>query len=235
MIAKLIVHAPTRAMAVQCLAKAAGSVEAWPVKTNAAFLARAASDADFVAGRVDTGFIDRHGDRLLPPKDPSHAVLQAAARAMLSADAVDPWRALAGFRANAAPDRRIIVEVAGVSHVVAIEGPPPSARFADVGGQRIVFFHGEAWPFGAPTANRSGGEGVSTGVIVAPMPGRIVAVEISDGEKVWRGQKLLVLEAMKMEHAMTAPFDGVIAHLKTKVGAQVSDGDVLLSVVKGED
>ena len=69
MIAKLIVHAPTREAAAAKLAAACRAVEVWPVKTNAAFLARAAADPDFVAGRIDTGFIARHPD-LVPGDAP---------------------------------------------------------------------------------------------------------------------------------------------------------------------
>ena len=60
MIAKLIVHGATRAKRRPGSPQACGAVEVWPVKTNAAFLARAAADPDFVAGGIDTGFIARH-------------------------------------------------------------------------------------------------------------------------------------------------------------------------------
>jgi 3-methylcrotonyl-CoA carboxylase alpha subunit len=59
------------------------------------------------------------------------------------------------------------------------------------------------------------------------MPGKITSVEISQGDKVAKGQRLLTLEAMKMEHGLVAPFDGVVAELNTKAGAQVSEGTVL--------
>jgi 3-methylcrotonyl-CoA carboxylase alpha subunit len=53
------------------------------------------------------------------------------------------------------------------------------------------------------------------------MPGRIIAVEVAAGDTVTKGQKLLTLEAMKMEHTLTAPFDGVVAELNAEAGAQV--------------
>ena len=55
--------------------------------------------------------------------------------------------------------------------------------------------------------------GVGDGAIVSPMPGRVTAVEVAAGEKVTKGQRLLTLEAMKMEHGLVAPFDGVVAEL----------------------
>ena len=70
MIAKLIVHAASRTEAAAKLAKACGQIEVWPVRTNAGFLARAASHADFIAGRIDTGFIERHGAQLIPGIEP---------------------------------------------------------------------------------------------------------------------------------------------------------------------
>jgi 3-methylcrotonyl-CoA carboxylase alpha subunit len=53
------------------------------------------------------------------------------------------------------------------------------------------------------------------------MPGKVIAVEVTAGDTVTKGQKLLVLEAMKMEHALTAPFDGVVAELHVQAGGQV--------------
>ena len=65
------------------------------------------------------------------------------------------------------------------------------------------------------------GSGAGDGAIIAPMPGKVTAVEVSQGEKVAKGQRLLTLEAMKMEHGLTAPFDGVVAELSAQAGAQV--------------
>jgi len=62
------------------------------------------------------------------------------------------------------------------------------------------------------------------------MPGKVTAVEVSRGEKVANGQRLLTLEAMKMEHALTAPFDGTVAQLNATPGAQVSEGTLLVKV-----
>jgi 3-methylcrotonyl-CoA carboxylase alpha subunit len=72
--------------------------------------------------------------------------------------------------------------------------------------------------------------GVHDGEIEAPMPGKVTAVEVSRGEKVAKGQRLLTLEAMKMEHALTAPFDGTVAALSAAEGQQVSEGQILVRV-----
>jgi propionyl-CoA carboxylase alpha chain/3-methylcrotonyl-CoA carboxylase alpha subunit len=67
----------------------------------------------------------------------------------------------------------------------------------------------------------------SDGCILSPMPGKVVSVSVKAGDPVTKGQTLLVLEAMKMEHALTAPFDGVVAELTAVAGGQVSEGVVL--------
>jgi 3-methylcrotonyl-CoA carboxylase alpha subunit len=234
MIAKLIVAAPSRPAAAAKLSQAAARVEVWPVRTNAAFLARAAADPDFVAGHVDTGFIERHAERLIPAAEPSAAVQQAAARALLPA-ADDVWTSITGFRANATPDRGVAVEIAGHTHLVEMADEAPRGHAMEVGGERLLFLDGEAWPIDLPRADHAGGGAVSDGSLLAPMPGKVIAVEVREGDKVAKGQKLLVLEAMKMEQAMLAPFDGTVAELKADVGGQVSEGTVLVRVEKEEE
>ncbi|HMO68085.1 MAG TPA: HlyD family efflux transporter periplasmic adaptor subunit, partial [Novosphingobium sp.] len=74
----------------------------------------------------------------------------------------------------------------------------------------------------------------STRAILAPMPGKIIAVEVVAGQSVTHGQKLLTLEAMKMEHTLVAPFDGVVAELNAEPGAQVQVEALLARIVEGE-
>jgi 3-methylcrotonyl-CoA carboxylase alpha subunit len=68
------------------------------------------------------------------------------------------------------------------------------------------------------------------GRLTAPMPGKIVAVHVKEGDPVKRGTPLLVLEAMKMEHTITAPADGVVERLRYKVGDQVEEGAELVGL-----
>ncbi len=234
MIAKLIVAAPSRPAAAAKLAQAASRVEVWPVRTNAAFLARAAADPDFVAGNIDTGFIERHAERLVPAAEPSQAVLQAAARALLpAADGVWSW--ITGFRANAASDARVAVEIAGHTYLVEM-GEAPRARDIVIGHERLLFLNGEAWSIELPRADHAAGGGaVSDGTLTAPMPGKVIAVEVAEGDHVTKGQKLVVLEAMKMEQAMLAPFAGIVTELRATVGGQVSEGAALVKVEKEEE
>jgi 3-methylcrotonyl-CoA carboxylase alpha subunit len=101
--------------------------------------------------------------------------------------------------------------------------------FADE--ERVVaFYQGQAYEF--ELTSRRGGQshGIHDGEIEAPMPGKVTAVDVAAGEKVAKGQRLLTLEAMKMEHALTAPFDGTIEELSAVPGAQVTEGQLLARV-----
>ena len=230
MIAKIIAHAESREHAADALSRACAGVQVWPVKTNAAFLARAAHHPDFVAGRVDTGFIDRHAETLIPSGKPSQAVLQAAALSITSTRSADPWATLQGFRSNAAPDRRVEVEIAGTPYLVTLGAMPSFLPQAN----NVLFTEGEAWPFSQRRADHAaGGAAAGDGAILAPMPGRVIAVVVEQGATVSKGQRLVVLEAMKMEQAMLAPFDGTVAELKVVEGAQVSEGALLVRIEGG--
>ena len=68
--------------------------------------------------------------------------------------------------------------------------------------------------------------------MLSPMPGRVISVDTRQGDRVGTGQKLLTLEAMKMEHSLLAPFDGVVAELNAAEGAQVTEGTLLVRVEK---
>jgi len=200
MIAKLIVHAPTREAAAAKLASACRAVEVWPVKTNAAFLARCAAHPDFVAARIDTGFVERGLEALVPDRAPSEAVLATAAA---------------------------VAVVAGVEQLVeTVRANAPLASLR-LHGETIVFEDGLAFAFSDEAAVADAAHAAGDNQIRSPMPGKIVQAPVAEGETVTKGQVLVVLEAMKMEHALTAPADGVLAELKVKLGDQVSEGVVL--------
>ncbi|WP_018898099.1 biotin carboxylase N-terminal domain-containing protein [Rhizobium sp. 2MFCol3.1] len=227
MIAKLISHGATHQDAARRLARAAANVEVWPVRTNAAFLARTLDHPDFRTGAVDTGFIERHATDLIPPTEPSERVLQAAARAILPKPGGGIWTTGSGFRMNAPPSREIGIEVGGAAYRVELrDGGEPAVTDAGV-----LFLDGEAWAYGPPRAGHAGGSaGHSDGAIVAPMPGRVIALMVAKGDRVTRGQPLVVIEAMKMEQTLSAPFDGVVSEMKVLAEAQVVEGSVLMQL-----
>ena len=235
MIAKLIAHAPTREAAAAKLANAARQVEVWPVKTNAAFLARCLDHPDFVAGRLDTGFIEARLEALMAPVLPGPEVLRAAAQASLVADPSgepSPWTALAGFRANAPREIKVWLGAGSGDQLVtlAAAAAPSPLTAVSLADHVLVFEDGLAYDFAVGVVGAAHGEAASDGQIRSPMPGRIVQVQVAVGDVVTKGQPLIVLEAMKMEHALTAPFDGTVADLAVKAGDQVSEGVTLVKL-----
>lgn len=228
MVAKLISHAPSRRQAATLLTDAMAGIEVWPVHTNAAFLARTLRHPEFLTGVVDTGFIGHHLADLLPPAEPGAQVLQAAAAALLPVETRDPWAAITGFRVNAEPSRQVSVEVAGRPYLLDLD--PAQQRNASVVAG-VVFIDGGAWPVGPCRADHAGGShGLADGSVMAPMPGNIIAVSVAEGDRVLRGQSLLVIEAMKMEQTLSAPFDGIVAELRASPGSQVAEGSLLVRI-----
>ena len=98
------------------------------------------------------------------------------------------------------------------------------------GATRIYFQGGAAHRVALRRGEGTQGSPASSGDILSPMPGRIIAVDVAAGQTVNKGQKLLTLEAMKMEHSLTAPFDGVVAELNAAVGAQVQVEALLVRI-----
>jgi 3-methylcrotonyl-CoA carboxylase alpha subunit len=232
MIAKLIARSDTREDAIKELAGILDNAEVWPVKTNAGFLFNALLYSGFGTGVIDTHFIERHLDELVPSTEPDEALWRGAAVVALALDEdEEPLAGLAGFRLNAPQRSGVALGRNGAFRTVS----PDEGEFAAVSGFRdeervVVFYEGNVYEFELATRGSIGGHGVSDGMVVAPMPGKVTSIEISQGEKVSKGQRLLTLEAMKMEHGLAAPFDGVVAALNTKTGAQVSEGMALALV-----
>ena len=241
MIAKLIVHGASRDEVRERLRRSVELAEIWPVKTNAAFLARALADPDFAAGQVDTGFIAARIETLIPDPAPPDRLWRLAAEAMQSGrpdtgDSGDPWAARSGFRINAEPETAIVLahghEVRRVDAGTSETLPAPIRR----DGAVVLFERGQAFDFARPgRPSGSEGGGAEDGSIVSPMPGRVIAVDIRLGDEVREGDKLVTLEAMKMEHSLTAPFDGIVTELHAVEAAQVSEGDLLARIDKSGD
>jgi len=237
MIAKLVARGASRAEALARLIPALEDAEIWPVKTNAGFLARAAADPDFAAGEIDTGFIPARLDRLVPEPRPSDAVWNLAATAMLASDfgggADSPWLALEGLRINAAAELNVTLSHGGETRTIDLAREDVFEGAATThGASWVVFTEGQAFAFTLGGASRDAAAGAGDGSLVSPMPGRVIAVDAREGDAVAKGQKLLTLEAMKMEHSLHAPFDGIVAELRAAEGAQVSEGALLVRIEK---
>jgi len=91
--------------------------------------------------------------------------------------------------------------------------------------RRVVFFEGRSWPLTLINTLHVGGAGdEAAGGLASPMPGKVIALLVEAGAAVQKGAPLLVLEAMKMEHTISAPRDGVVKAFRFAPGEQVGDG-----------
>ncbi|KZX94709.1 methylcrotonoyl-CoA carboxylase, partial [Erythrobacter sp. HI0019] len=236
MVAKLVVWEKTRADAIEALADIAESVEVWPVKTNAAFLGNALLEDDFVEAQLDTGFIERKLDRLVGDDAPDDAIWQAAADfTVLDAIEENAPRPI-GFRLNADPRVAATLFHKGESRTVDVIGERGAAHATGFveDARTVVFADGQGFEF-ALESRGSGAAAAGSGAILAPMPGKVIAVDVAEGDRVTAGQRLMVLEAMKMEHALIAPFDGTVTELSAATGGQVQVETVLCLVVPAEE
>ncbi len=252
MIAKLVVHADDRKEAVDRLASFASKSLVWPVKTNSYFIARCLADEEFVEGAVDTGFIARKIDELTALAPPEAETLSVGANQLLkrarhpglrsrprigeAAARSEPAIGGLGFRLNCAPKMNFMARVDGKAMEVTadergnvrwnVEWTESGVLVSNDDGQLVHF------ELDGPRDAAGGSE--SDGALISPMPGKIIAVEVRRGDNVTKGQKLVTLEAMKMEHSLVAPFDGVVAELNVAEGGQVSEGALLARIEKGE-
>jgi 3-methylcrotonyl-CoA carboxylase alpha subunit len=125
--------------------------------------------------------------------------------------------------------------VASVLHVALLmRSSRVSGTVVRQGGRFDVFVSGkcETLTLKDPLASTGQAEADHAGSLTAPMPGKIIAIEVKAGEKVKRGQALLVMEAMKMEHTINAGLDGVVENIFFGVGEQVAEGAVLISLTQ---
>ncbi|RWM71922.1 MULTISPECIES: acetyl/propionyl/methylcrotonyl-CoA carboxylase subunit alpha [Mesorhizobium] len=253
MIAKLIVHGKSRQAALEALGIALSQTEIAGSTVNTAFLAALAADADFSAGDVDTGLIGRHQQALTAVPPPSSEIVAAAAFAAsgagTQAPSNDPWSSLAGYSHFHTVPRRTRLrygddEIVALVSVrpdkrfqVALDAPYDSAspldlrtapRLARWPGHVTVFSGAIGYSFAVPDPLARADEiAAGSDSLRAPMPGLVKLVRAARGEAVIKGQPLLILEAMKMEHTISATHDGTIAEIAAE-GAQVTDGTVLV-------
>jgi 3-methylcrotonyl-CoA carboxylase alpha subunit len=249
MIAKLIATGKDRMDTMERLAFTCDSVLTWPVKNNAGFLSALLRHDGVRSAGMDTGFIAEHLDALVAGAELTGPLLETGAinifkQAGGTDAAIAPqrygdalshvWTDLLGFRANAPSNTKIWMLADGELRSADIgstgHGAGPLLRpHAD---QILVVEKG--WPhrFEQARTSDAGTGGAATGAILSPMPGRIIAVAVAAGDGVTKGQKLVTLEAMKMEHSLTAPFDGIVAELNAVDGGQVSEGTLLVRIDK---
>ncbi len=252
MIAKVIVHGPTRDIALRRLRQALARCEVGGTVTNLAFLGALAGHDGFRRGDVDTGLIARDIDALTvePEVAPRHAACAGMAALRLMAPP-----AQAGFTLWAPLLRQVTLEWGGEAHVLKVEVTGPAHQRWHVGGdvveaQRVaghwqldgqltpqvavagdeitVFDHyGLVFTRVDPLQRAAGAQGDGN-LIEAPMPGLVREVFAVAGQRVAKGDRLAVLEAMKMEHSLLAARDGVVAEVLAATGDQVEAGAALV-------
>ncbi|MEJ0025382.1 MAG: biotin carboxylase N-terminal domain-containing protein [Rhizomicrobium sp.] len=235
MIAKVVAHGPTRDDAIETLAAALDATQIAGLKTNNAFLARALREPDFRAGDIDTAFIERHIDRLVPPATLPPRILSAAADFVVrehASDSTDPWAARDGFRLGGAKVPRIAFAVDGKPVLAEAQALADANTLRLASGAIAVMEKGETYvlreydPFDAADA-----AGAATDRVVTPMPGKIIQVLVKSGDAVKPGQPLAVLEAMKMEHTLSAPGAATVEAVAVAVGDQVGEGTLVVRFV----
>ncbi|MEF3127137.1 acetyl/propionyl/methylcrotonyl-CoA carboxylase subunit alpha (plasmid) [Rhizobium leguminosarum] len=234
MIAKVIAHGSNREAALSKLAAACAQIEVWPVKSNAGLLARIAVDPDFCAARIDTGFLDRHGDSLVAT-EPGEIAIDTTATVLSKNTDSDPWTALTGFRIAGADDKRVRIRIGDHLHW-GQSRRELEAKTVTIGETTVLFDAGNAWPIRLPVASEvEASQGAGDGAILSPMPGLVISVDVAEGDRVAKGDRLLTVEAMKMEHSLRAPFDGIVEKLQVSSGIRVSENQLVVSVVKEKD
>jgi acetyl-CoA/propionyl-CoA carboxylase biotin carboxyl carrier protein len=229
LLGKVIVHAPTRAAALERLREALSETRLLGVRTNLRFLRWLIDQPAFATGEMRTDTLTK---LVLPgPITAPEAAWRAAAR-ILVLSGHGPWHgawrlnAPASVRLVHADEERTTTPADGDS-----EGPAAvregDAAHVEVEGQSLEFRVAPP-PAVEEAVRHARAEGTAS--LVAPMPGRVVAVRHRAGERVAAHDPVVVIEAMKMEHAVSAPLSGTVTAVHVRVGDQVQRGDLLAEV-----
>ncbi|KAB2972878.1 acetyl/propionyl/methylcrotonyl-CoA carboxylase subunit alpha [Streptomyces sp. SS1-1] len=254
MLSKVIAYGPDRATALRKLRAALAGTVTLGVPTNAGFLRRLLAHPAVVAGELDTGLVERVVDDLVTTEVPEE-VYEAAAAVRLDAlrpggdGWTDPFSVPSGWRLGGTPrpvgfhlrvqepveytprgsatvtDDEVSVTLDGVRHTFQ--------RAADWLGR-----DGDAWhvrDHDPVAASLTGAAHTGADSLTAPMPGTVTVVKVAVGDEVTAGQSLLVVEAMKMEHVISAPHAGTVAELDVTPGTTVAMDQVLAVVTPAEE
>ncbi len=260
MIAKLIAWGKNRDQAIANLDRLiAGSVVAG-VKTNSLFLRNLITHDEFAGGQIDTGFIERNLTELVAMDQ--HLKNRLVRQGIFSELVLrytpagnSPWSSGDGWQLGG--ERRIGLDL-------RVDGETLHAEARWRGGQCEIMLPGESGftPVNTEASFNlvedmggvyvAGGgavvhvalgvhdagpdaAGAGEGGITAPMPGRIIQMDLAEGQELDTGETLLILEAMKMEHAIKAPFDVAVTSIMVSVDDQVEEGAVLLHLERREE
>ena len=254
MIAKLIGHGGTRGEAYANLTAALDDTVVAGPASNLDFLHKLAERAAQGGEALSTRFIERHLDELTATRG-DDAVIQAGAAGLVTMTARDagqmrrarssetagPWDAVDGFEYTGTRSLAYDVLADGKPHRVTLSWGPDGARPAMLSGgggkpaeliaagEDIIVWHNRRqvrmrWP-----ERKSAGAGgdAHAGALRSPMPGRLAKLLVKAGDAVARGDRMAIVEAMKMEHVLHAPTDAVVVSLPRAEGEQVEMGAVI--------
>ena len=267
MLAKVIVHGPSREAARRALVAALDQTAVIGLRTNVGFLRSLAASPAYAEASIHTAWLDSDpagAEAYDLPEIPGS--VQPIAAWVLAREGTgergspfgttDGWR-LAGppalvpleLRYEGATSTWYVDPVSGtvrrkaaIHEIRLVGGAEPWLRLevegvvvdatVKVDPHRVsVVVHGQPWVLERPGAfDPTSSSAVTDGEVVAPMPGTVLSVEAAVGDRVRAGDRLGVLEAMKMELALTAPLDGVVVRAVAQAGSQVALGDVLFCV-----
>jgi 3-methylcrotonyl-CoA carboxylase alpha subunit len=257
MIAKMIAHGETRDAALDRLAAALEQTVAAGPHTNLGLLAALCRAPAFRAGPFDTGFIDRNIAALTAAGDWRAAAALGAARLVAReteriAQRLDrppdaplsPWDACDGFQLTGCRSVALPLMVDGepaeaqirygsAGAAVAVDGVPATLDAIAIEAADAVY----VLRHGRQTVVRRADQGASDldqdaadGRISAPMHGKVLALLVRDGDRVEKGARVAIIEAMKMEHALTAPCAGRVTGVAVEAGSQVAEGARLMTI-----
>jgi acetyl-CoA/propionyl-CoA carboxylase, biotin carboxylase, biotin carboxyl carrier protein len=270
MLAKVITHATDRPAAVRALDRALADTAVLGVTTNIEFLRFLLADPDVVAGRLDTGLLDRRTPDFVPAEPGDDELIAAAAYKWLRGwpTSGDLWQVPSGWRMGERAPTTFRLHAGERTDHVYLTGTPQAATAvvehgethslaASLSGDRLALTldglrtdylvaatDGRIWLSGGGRTDvidelreapvRPDDEHSGDAELTSPMPGSVVAVGVTDGDSVDTGAVVVTVEAMKMEHALTAPVDGVV-ELLVAVGDQVKVGQPLARIVAREE
>ncbi|KUM72557.1 acetyl/propionyl/methylcrotonyl-CoA carboxylase subunit alpha [Streptomyces griseorubiginosus] len=257
MLSKVIAYGPDRETALRKLRAALAETVTLGVQTNAGFLRRLLAHPDVVKGELDTGLVERVVDDLVSTDVPEE-VYEAAAAVRLDGlrppegGWTDPFSVPSGWRMGGTGFTKAVgfpLRVTGLEPVTHRNRGTHTLTDDQVtvtlDGVRHTFHRaadwigrdGDAWQVRdhdpvAASLTRAAHAGADS--LTAPMPGTVTVVKVAVGDEVAAGQSLLVVEAMKMEHVISAPHAGTVAELDVRPGTTVAMDQVLAVIAPHE-
>ena len=242
MLGKIIAHGASREEARRKLLRAVEDSVLLGVATNQRLLIDLLKHPDFINGDFSTGLIAEHFS-VIPQQTATAEQLKLAAALFYQHSANQHTQTLARWRNTASVPVTYRLEVNGQLHSVSVDDLQltTDGRHASLvinGIRRRIAYHldgNRLWLPGLTVTDRtqqvaSRQADASSGTVQAPMDGAIVDIRVCVGETVSKGQLLLVLEAMKMEHPLKAGIDGTVKEMRVMTGDQVRNRQVLLEI-----